>query len=482
MKSPTFLRLAAEEVLYPGEQDLTAFFSDADPVESLATLIFFSGKPGKPPVSPAALKKNLPRIAGYPSWLIQDSAELTKNLTELVAALTSGQSASSGIPAREIFTWFSGEPGNGALFPENLLNLLSRADRIEREILLGLLTGQFVSPFHKPEVVLAFCRVHGYHPFPVSRRLSGFSFREDPETFLVLQELTGSPFRIPFPEFQDSFSSTEPGVAAEVIPDGTECMLVRTATEFLAAGREFMALNLSHNSIHQSFPADSVFTGWSVPELPAKRPVEKPVVVLSDCLMWKGDLLDQTEFSVRRRLIEQVLENHLPDGNFSLSDVYDGLTPDQVGDLIRQPEFKSASGFRIRRKTGFNGFFLKPEGGTFIAGALYVQTNGAADPSVYTWTVGVRQGLTFVPAGKAHFRFSPEDEGWVNGFIKQNTIEKTGPVRVLKPGLVFGMSYGRTVASTRHKAGFKLEGLKIMTLCRDKTWGEITEADRLKPV
>ncbi len=482
MNPPAFLRLAAEEVRFPGQSDLAAFFSGADPVESLAALIFLSGKKTKPPVTPSKLKNYLSRITGYPSWLIQDSAGLTKNLTELAAALTTGQSSPSGIPAREIFAWFSGDPGNGAHFPESLLDLLSRADRIERELLLGLLTGQFVSPFQKRDLILSFCRVHGCHPFPVTRRLFGFSFREDPETFLKPEELSSSPFRIPFPEFRDDFPITQPGVSVEAIPDGTESMLLSTASEILAADREFMAVDLPEKSGYPLFPADSVFTGWSVQDRLPKGPGQKSCVVLSDCLMWKGELLGQTEFSVRRRLIEQILESQPPTGNFSLSEVYEGLTPGQAGELIRQPEFKSVSGFRIRGKTGFSGIFQKPEGGHFIAGALYVQTSGSSDPSAYIWTVGVRQGQTFVPAGKAHFRFSPEEQERVIGFIKLNTVEKTGPVRVLKPGLIFGMFYDRTVPSPRHKAGFRLEGLKIVSLCRDKTWEEITEADRLKPV
>lgn len=49
-------------------------------------------------------------------------------------------------------------------------------------------------------------------------------------------------------------------------------------------------------------------------------------------------------------------------------------------------------------------------------------------------------------------------------FIEKNTLEKKGPVQIVKRGLCGRIGYREKISSPRHKSGFKVEGANLLTL------------------
>ena len=68
----------------------------------------------------------------------------------------------------------------------------------------------------------------------------------------------------------------------------------------------------------------------------------------------------------------------------------------------------------------------------------------------------------------------------LDNFVKRNSLEKFGPVRTVKPELVFEIAFEGIAASTRHKSGVALRFPRINRWRKDKTANEINTLDDLK--
>ena len=86
-----------------------------------------------------------------------------------------------------------------------------------------------------------------------------------------------------------------------------------------------------------------------------------------------------------------------------------------------------------------------------------------------------------MPVGKAYFGFTDEELKEIDRFVRNNTIERFGPVREVThdpdQGLVFEVAFEGLQRSTRHKSGLAMRFPRISRLRWDKP---PREADRLE--
>jgi DNA ligase-1 len=73
-----------------------------------------------------------------------------------------------------------------------------------------------------------------------------------------------------------------------------------------------------------------------------------------------------------------------------------------------------------------------------------------------------------VPFTKAYSGLTDDEIRDVDRWIKQNTVERFGPVRSVKPELVFEIAFEGINKSTRHKSGIALRFPRIARWRRDK--------------
>jgi DNA ligase-1 len=100
--------------------------------------------------------------------------------------------------------------------------------------------------------------------------------------------------------------------------------------------------------------------------------------------------------------------------------------------------------------------------------------------SLYTdYTFGVWQAEKLVPVAKAYSGLTDEEISVVDEFVRKNTLEQFGPVRFVKPELVFELAFEAVQESTRHKAGIAVRFPRIARWRHDK---KIEEADTLENV
>ena len=85
-----------------------------------------------------------------------------------------------------------------------------------------------------------------------------------------------------------------------------------------------------------------------------------------------------------------------------------------------------------------------------------------------------------VPEGKAYSGFTDTELVEIDRFVRQNTIERFGPVRSVTPQLVLEVTFDAVQASSRHKSGIAMRFPRIARIRWDKPASEADTLDRLK--
>jgi DNA ligase-1 len=116
---------------------------------------------------------------------------------------------------------------------------------------------------------------------------------------------------------------------------------------------------------------------------------------------------------------------------------------------------------------------------------LYAQKGAGKRSSFYSdYTFGAwveRDGESMlVPVGKAYSGFTDEELVKLDRFIRQNTVDRFGPVRSVTPKLVLEIAFDAIQPSTRHKSGIAMRFPRISRIRWDKPAQEADTLDSLK--
>ena len=112
---------------------------------------------------------------------------------------------------------------------------------------------------------------------------------------------------------------------------------------------------------------------------------------------------------------------------------------------------------------------------------VYAQKGHGRRSNLYTdYTFAVRAGDQLVTFTKAYSGLTDKELAEVDAFVRKNSLEKFGPVRTVRPELVFEIAFEGIAASARHKSGVALRFPRINRWRKDKTPAEIDTLDDLK--
>jgi DNA ligase-1 len=100
----------------------------------------------------------------------------------------------------------------------------------------------------------------------------------------------------------------------------------------------------------------------------------------------------------------------------------------------------------------------------------------AAIDAVATREPPAPDALQLVPFAKAYSGLTDEEFREVDRIVRQTTLEKFGPVRSVRPTLVFELGFEGINRSTRHKSGIAVRFPRMLRIRRDKA---LHEADTL---
>lgn len=104
---------------------------------------------------------------------------------------------------------------------------------------------------------------------------------------------------------------------------------------------------------------------------------------------------------------------------------------------------------------------------------LYAQRGHGKRSSFYSdYTFGAWNGADLVPVGKAYSGFTDAELRELDTWVRNNTVERYGPVRAVKPELVVEVAFDALQRSTRHKSGIAMRFPRIKRIRWDKPAGE----------
>ena len=172
--------------------------------------------------------------------------------------------------------------------------------------------------------------------------------------------------------------------------------------------------------------------------------------------------------------------------------------------LIAADDWDTLARFRAEAPLGVEGLMLKrwdslyeqgrPKGlwfkwkrDPFTADCvlMYAQRGHGKRSSFYSdYTFGAWRNGELLPVGKAYFGFTDEELAQLDKFVRDNTVERFGPVRSVRAGKDFGLvlevAFEGIQRSTRHKSGLALRFPRVSRIRWDKPAAEADTIETLE--
>ena len=224
--------------------------------------------------------------------------------------------------------------------------------------------------------------------------------------------------------------------------------------------------------------------------VPKRLLAEAPALIMAyDLLEWRGDDLRARPFGQRRALLTDLLRE-LPD-----------TVPLRLSPAIAADDWAGLATVRAKaRDRGAEGLMLKRLSAPYHAGRrrgdmwkwkldpltidavmIYAQAGSGRRATLYTdFTFAVRDGAGFVPFTKAYSGLTDAEFREITKWVRAHTTERFGPVRAVRPELVFEIAFEGIQASPRHKSGVALRFPRMLRWRRDKPVSEAASLDELK--
>jgi len=498
---------------------LVAYFRTVEPAEAAWAVFFLSGRKLRQVVPSRKLADWAAEAAGIERWLFEECYHAVGDMAETISLLLPDPAEPSEWPLHQ---WVARlEASRDALDPKShLLDAWSRLDRLGRFIWNKLITGGLRVGVSQLLLTRALAEVAGLEPATLAQRLMG-DWSPTPEFFvhLLAPHHTADTSR-PYPFFLASplEKLEELGPLAEWQAewkwDGIRAQLVRRDQLFLwSRGEELVTARFPELvEAGSGLPPGTVLDGEILPwrdgavlpfaalqqrigrkTLGKKILAEVPVVLLAYDLL-EADGADWREHPLqqRRARLEQLLQA-CEHPRLRLSPLVQASSWEELAALRETARQRHVEGlilkrrdspYRVGRVRG-DWWKWKIQPLTLDAVLVYAQRGSGKRASLYTdYTFALRDGEEFVPFAKAYSGLTDEEIAQVDAFIKRNTVEKFGPVRSVRPQLVFELAFEGIQRSERHRSGIAVRFPRIVRLRPDKSPAEIDSlesARRLLP-
>lgn len=141
---------------------------------------------------------------------------------------------------------------------------------------------------------------------------------------------------------------------------------------------------------------------------------------------------------------------------------------------------RASSSYHVGRKRG-DWWKWKLDPWSVDAVMIYAQAGHGRRANLYTdFTFAVRQGNDLIPFTKAYSGLTDAEFAEITRWVQKNTLERFGPVRRVRPELVFEIAFEGIQESPRHKSGIALRFPRMARWRRDKPFDEIDTLDSLR--
>ncbi len=216
---------------------------------------------------------------------------------------------------------------------------------------------------------------------------------------------------------------------------------------------------------------------------------EIPIVVFTyDLLEFEGEDFREKPMLERRLKLENLL-NKNPSEKIFISEKINFKSWEQLPELRQNARDINSEGLMLKnyespyhtgRKKG-DWWKWKIDPLTIDAVLIYAQKGSGRRSAYYTdYTFAVKKEGKLVTIAKAYSGLTDKEIQEVSKFISKNVMEKFGPVRTVKPELVFEIAFEGIGFSSRHKSGVALRFPRILRWRRDKKADEIDDIEDIQ--
>ena len=500
---------------------LSQYFLQASDADKVWVIAIFSGRRPKRMANSRELKDWCMELTALPEWLFEEAYHTVGDLAETIALLLpEAQTANNNKSLTDcILEMRQLEKADEPLRKAYILEQWMRMDSNERFLFNKLITGGFRIGVSQQMMVQALAKATQLAPEQIALLISG-NWNPTDTSFQQLMDVSASRdnHSRPYPFYLAYALDTAPEALgqphewqAEWKWDGIRGQIICRNEEIFvwSRGEELMTERfpeLQHLTHH--LPAGTVLDGEIVTmqadkllpfatlqtrisrkQITKKILQEAPVAFLAyDLLEYGGN--DRREWPLEKRRL--LLENIVAQATaplLKISPTIDFKDWEELTSIRKSSRTMQAEGLMLKRrssvyqsgrKTG-DWWKWKIDPMTIDAVLLYAQKGHGRRSNLFTdYTFAVKDGDKLVTFTKAYSGLTDKEFAEVDAFVKQHAIEKFGPVRTVKPELVFEIAFEGIAASNRHKSGVALRFPRMHRWRRDKKADEINTLDDLK--
>ena len=497
------------------------YFRKAPEADAIWAVSFLIGRKPRQVVPTQKLREWAAERAGVPDWLFDAGYDVVGDLAETITLLLPGASGASNRP---LHVWIERYllPLRD-LPPEHqrseILDAWERMDESQRFVWNKLITGGFRVGVSRRLVVRALERFSGIDAAVITHRLMGeWTVTSDTYQRILSPDTRDADISRPYPFYlayplEGGVQDLGPphrwqvewkwdGIRGQVIKRGQQVFIWSRGEELVSEKYPELAEDAAR------LPDGTVLDGEILPwkagqPLPfsalqrriGRKSVGKkllaqvPTAFLAyDLLEFKGEDIRSWPLVQRRRNLSQVLSDG-PGKRLILSPTVTAGSWEALGSLRQASRSRGVEGFMIKKRNSAyrvgrrRGDWWKWKVDPLTADAvlIYAQRGHGKRAGLYTdYTFAVWKGQTLVPFAKAYSGLTDEEIRAVDRFIQRNTLERFGPVRSVRPELVFEIAFDGIQESSRHKSALAVRFPRIARWRQDKKTDEADTVETLR--
>jgi DNA ligase-1 len=512
---------------------LQNYFEHAAPENAAWAVYFLAGGKPRQAVPTKLLREAAIAYAGLDEWLYEESHAAVGDTAETIAHILPPPKRQSDIG---LAVWMEERIGplRGAdpvTIREKLFEYWDELTWRERFLFVKLIGGGFRVGVSKLLVTRALAAIAAVDAKLIAQRLMGWTDgrvrptgagflqliaaqSEDehklrggqPYPFFLAHQLAGDPADLgALSDWQVEWKYD--GIRAQLVRRGHQNYLWSRGEDLITERfPELAALSLPEGTVVDGEVL--IWTGGDAPApfadlqkrigrktLSAKLLAELPAVLLAyDLLELDGVDLRALPQHERRALLETLVTG-VAKPQLRISPLVTSDTWDDLGALRAESRARGVEGMMLKARGAQYGVGRTKDVGTWWkwkidpyavdAVLIYAQPGSGRRASLYTdYTFAVWDGegeaRRLVPFAKAYSGLTDAEIRQVDATIRKTTVEKFGPVRSVKPTMVFELGFEGIALSPRHKAGIAVRFPRILRRRDDKPVEEADTLDTLK--
>lgn len=499
---------------------LLRFFENASDQDKVWCIALLTHRRPKRPVKTPLLHEWAAEEAGVPMWLFEDTYHIVGDLAETIALILPNATSSSdtGLTKRleELIDLKDQEEEEKKSY---ILSAWRSMERSERFAFNKLITGGFRIGVSAKNLTKALAEYLERPEDEIAHRLMG---NWDPSSIsfhdLLVSEDAADKAAKPYPFYLAYALEEEPESLGDpndwIIEDkwdGIRGQVIRREGSIFvwSRGEELVTdkypefdsfLNtvpdgtvldgeiLCHDG-QTPLPFGTLQTRIGRKAVSKKTLKEAPVkLVCYDLLEFEGEDLRAKPQAERRAILEQVVAE-ANDPNLLISALIEAKDWSEFAAIREDSRQRYSEGLMLKRKDATykvgrkkgDWWKWKIDPLTVDAVLIYAMRGHGRRANLYTdYTFAAWDDDRLVPFTKCYSGLTDKEFKEIDAFVKKNTLERFGPVRSVKPELVFEIAFEGIRASTRHKSGLALRFPRMARWRKDKPKEEANTLEDLR--